>query len=352
MHVALTVLICIVGAILAVSLVIFIHEFGHFGMARLLGFNVEKFSIGFGRPIWRRISRNGTEYRLAWFPLGGYVKLSEHGEKPYMQFPVYKRLLVVSAGVIMNFVCAIVLFAVVYTVGFETHKPIIGSVIINSLADQSGIQPGDQIIAVQGQATQTWSNVLMPLLLKLGNPTSMPLTVIRNNKEKTLSINLAKWKIDGIKQNLFSSVGFIPDRNSPLFTIQTPWYRSISVSANEVGKLTFFNFVMLKKLLFHQLPTDLLGGPVSIFEQAGKATLEGLVTFIAFIAYLNIMLAIINMLPIPLLDGGQFVILLIEGVRRKPLSNNALLLVQRIGFIIIAVLLVQALLNDIQRLFF
>ena len=351
MHVAVEVIRAIVGALFAIAIVIAVHEWGHYKVARILGFVVERFSIGFGRPLWQRQNRQGTEFWLGWFPLGGYVKFRQSGDKAFAAHPVYKRMLVVMAGIAVNLLCATAIYTVIYGVGFQSPKPIVGQVVIDGMADKAGLQPGDTIEAINGEPVRTWPRILMKLLLALGDEHAMKVRVMRGDRVATVSLPLSQWRIEGLKPQLFQSLGFMPDKHSPMVTISSPWYRSWMTAGAEVSRLFVFNAIMVKKLLFHELPPDLLGGPMSIFEQAGRASLQGVIYYFSFVAYLSIMLALINCLPIPLLDGGQFLLLIIEACWRRPISNRGHLLAQRIGFVIIALLLIQAVLNDIQRLF-
>ncbi len=351
MHIVVQILLASVGTLAAIASIILIHEWGHFIVARLLGFKVDTFSIGFGRTIWRKRCHRGTEFRLSWIPLGGYIKLREQGQFAYTAYPIYKRMLVVLAGILMNLLFATALFSAIYVVGFETPKPVIGDVIINSPAYHAGIVPGDQFVSINNQDVKTWSRVMMSLLLHYGDNKPLPLTVQRGSEAHLINLPMEGWKIDGLRPNLWTGLGFMPEKGGMMITVKSSWHRCWLDAGHEVAKLASFNAIIMKKVLFHQLPTDLMGGPVSLFEQAGKASLQGLIAYLGFIAYLNILLALINILPIPLLDGGQFLLLVIEAIRRKPLSDNALLLAQRIGFIVIALLLIQASLNDIQRLF-
>lgn len=351
MHIAVEVMRAVIGALFAVAIVIAVHEWGHYQVARLLGFVVERFSIGFGRSLWRRQNKQGTEFCIGWFPLGGYVKFRQQGERAYSTHPVYQRLLVVMAGVVINLVAAIMIYTVIYAVGFETPQPVVGKIVIGGMADKAGMQPGDVIEMINNDKVNTWPRILMKLLVAIGDDKTMAVKVLRHHHRFTLDLPMSQWKLVGVKPNLFQTLGFFPDKHSKMITIQSIWYRSPLTAAVEVARLVTFNAVMVKKLLFHELSPDLLGGPMSIFEQAGQASLQGLIYYLSFIAYLNIMLALINCLPIPLLDGGQFILLIIEACRRQPLSDRGYLLAQRLGFIMIALLLIQAVLNDVQRLF-
>ncbi len=358
----LNVILAIFGALLAIAIVIVVHEWGHFIVARLCGVHVERFAIGFGRPLWNRLGKKGTEYRVGWVPFGGYVKMAgddpeqlDHVDDPktaYFNKPVYQRLCIVSAGVVMNFILAAFLYAVIYGVGFDAHKPIIGEVAKGSVVAKAGLKPGDQIIKVNHQPVLGWSRVVMQWVMHLGDKQPLAITVkTSSGQQKNLNMSLHKWRLRGVKPQLFQSLGFMPKLPPIKRRVRYSWYKAPIKAISEVGLLIKFNTVILWKMFAQQLSIKALGGPISIFTTAGHASLAGLISYISFIAYLSVTLGFINIIPIPMLDGGHFALLLLEGIRRKPISNRSYLLIFRIGLIIILLVMFQAILNDVQRFF-
>lgn len=215
MHIAIS----IVGAILAIFVIVILHELGHFLVARAFGIRVLKFSIGFGRALYKRVGRDGTEYVLALIPLGGYVKML--GEEPqastsapdaYANKPVWVRMLVVAAGPVTNFVLAFAIFWLVCLIGVSHIKPVIGEVLPKSFAAAAKLQPGDQILRVGDQPTMDWQQVMIALLADIGNP--RPLTVYvkpaRSLQTVQKSLDLTDWRIDKRDPALFESVGILP----------------------------------------------------------------------------------------------------------------------------------------------
>lgn len=212
-------LITILGAISAVFIVVLIHEWGHFLVAKWMNVQVLRFSIGFGKALWKHNSKSGTEYRLAWLPLGGYVKMLDSREdkdspdlsKAFDRQPLYKRMAIVLAGPVMNFILAVLCFWLIYLSGVTTLKPIIGQVTPHSVAEQSGLMAGDQIIKVDGHLTKDWEAVLNRLVDQLGHPEKTVLTVQnQNNLQTDKYIDLSHWKISGKEQNPLEEIGITP----------------------------------------------------------------------------------------------------------------------------------------------
>lgn len=452
----LAILISIIGILFTIFFVVGTHEFAHFGVAKLLGVKVLRFSIGFGKILFKRVDPSGTEYVLALIPLGGYVKMLDEseGEVPenelhlaFNRQPYYKKFLIVIAGPFMNLFCAALLYWLIFMIGFVTIKPIIGPVTPHSIADQYGIKSNQEIIAVDGYQTRTWTSVILRLLRHAGDEDEVRIEVknTADNTTETHTVNLSHWNLGGLNPDPLESLGIKPyEPNIPLkidvmakdspaqnsklqigdkiiainhqpiknweallntivqhpdqtldFTIQRAnktltipvkvGYRYSDIFFNKVGFLgigpifkppaqllqtiqygplaaishaileiwnfTYFNFLIFGKMMMGKISFQTLGGPITIFQTAGKALNYGLEAFIGFLAFLSVALGVINLLPIPGLDGGHILIQTIELIIRKPLPTNLLLLLYRLGFLLIFLLIFQAIINDISRLF-
>ncbi|MDF1758994.1 MAG: RIP metalloprotease RseP [Coxiellaceae bacterium] len=358
----LNVILAIFGALVAIAIVILVHEWGHFVVARLCGVHVEKFSIGFGRAIVKIKGKHGTEYKIGWVPFGGFVKMLgddperldtvKDPNKAYFNKPIYQRLCIVSAGVAMNFVLACVLYTVIFCVGYDASKPIVGQVAKPSIAQKAGLQSGDEFIRVEGVKTEGWQRVIMGLAMSIGDKQPLQMTVKNTQGQtKVLAFDLKNWRLIGVKPQLFQSLGFVPQQPAQKQRVQYAWYKAPLPAIQQVGLLIKFNAVILWKMITQKLSLKSLGGPISIFTTAGKASLAGVISYLSFIAYLSVTLGFINILPIPMLDGGHFMFLLLEGVRRKPISNRVYFLAFRVGLVVILLVMFQAILNDVQRFF-
>ncbi len=213
-------LITILGAILAIFFVILIHESGHFMMAKMLKVGVLRFSIGFGKPLWKYQSKAGTEYVLALLPLGGYVKMLDEREgnvdpvdipKSFNRQSLVKRMAIVIAGPLMNFILAMVCFWLIYLLGVTTVKPVIGQIIPDSVAEKSGLKAGDELITVSGRPTNDWESVLSHLINQIGSHLKTTVIVLNPQSEKeTYSLDLNNWKLDGKDQDPLRDIGIIP----------------------------------------------------------------------------------------------------------------------------------------------
>ena len=215
--------IAIVGAIFAIFVIILIHELGHFSAAKWLGVVVEKFSIGFGRPIWSYQASSGTTYQIGILPLGGYVKmLGEYNDVErldrqsgaFNQQPLWARWIIVLAGPMMNFILAILLYAGTYMLGMTYVKPVVGQVVPQSIAAQAGVQAGDQIVAIGDMKAPNWQRVVVSLVRHAGETGKLPITVRSQQGAEavTKELNLATWQLDKQSPNFLASLGIKPWR--------------------------------------------------------------------------------------------------------------------------------------------
>lgn len=337
--------------IFVLGLLIFVHELGHFVTAKMVGIRVERFSLGFPpRMVGKKIG--DTDYCISWLPLGGYVKMAgmvdesmdtEIKGEPweFQSKPVWQRIIVISAGSIMNVITAIVIYAaIVYFTGIgETVGTTVGQLVPGKPAEQIGLQPGDKIVAVDNEPVSTWED----------------LTAIIHNKpgvEVTL-----KWQRDGQVFTKQVTPEPQPENNIGLIGIGPKIeYRQVGLLASlEHGAKTAYTFLALT---FHHLKLiitgeeslkESIGGPVIIAKLAGESARLGFQSLLLFTAFISLNLGFFNLLPFPVLDGGHLVMLLIEGVMRRPIPVKTKVVIQKIGMAFLLALMIFIIINDITR---
>lgn len=447
-------LIATLGIILTICFVVGTHEAGHFAMARLVGVKVITFSIGFGKALLRWKDKSGTEYVFAMIPLGGYVRMADESEaevakedlhRAYNRQPFWKKFLIIAAGPLTNFISAFLLYWLIFVIGFVTIKPIVGEVTPKSIAADAGMQTMQQIVAVDGQRVDTWTNILFKLLRHTGDQDTTTMLVKKPDSAltETLTLSLLSWKMDDLNPDPFKSLGFVPyeppmqmeigyiEENSaaassrlavgdklialnkqPLnkwkeivkvvrdnpgetvvFTVERQnkrmeipvqigtehnwlWQQTgvlgigpkvdvpesilqkvkytpasaFGKAAQEVSDFTFFNLLLFGKMVTGKLSLDSLGGPITIFSTAGSSLNYGFIPFLGFLAFLSVSIGLINIFPIPGLDGGHLFLQTIEAITRRKIPDNVIIFLYRMGFIFLFLVMVQAMVNDIMRL--
>lgn len=342
---------------IVLGILVFVHELGHFILAKKLGVGILKFSLGFGpKLIGKKIGE--TEYQIAVFPLGGFVK--PLGEDPQEEIkeedrhrslwaqPIWKRALIIGAGPFFNFFLAAVLFSSINLFGIPYYPSKIGEVSPGLPAEQAGLKKGDVILSIDGEELKKWDDLSK---------------IIRNSKGKDL---LLKVKRDGetleikvtpkssTQKNLFGE-------EVPVFIIGIAPFDEIVVQKvgpfEAVGKglsQTWFGIkltvVGIIKLIQRVIPAKTIGGPILIAQLAGEQAKRGLLSLALFMAILSINLGVINLFPIPVLDGGHFLFLGLEAILRKPLSIKKMEIAQQIGLIFIILLMLFAFYNDVIRI--
>lgn len=443
-----------IGAfIVALGLLVAVHEFGHFWVARRCGVKVERFSIGFGKAIWRRLGKDGTEYVLALIPLGGYVKMLDGrvdelkpGEEAqaFNHKSVWARMAIVAAGPMANFVFALFAFWLMFMIGVPSVKPVVGEVRPASIVAEAGILPGMEIVGVGGEETGDWESATYALISHLGDDSvQLKLKAANTSYAVDKTLQLAGWKFDPDKESPIGSLGIVPlggkvlpvveavvpssasekaglqigDRikgvdgeaitewaqfvervqQSPAQPLQVTVERGGSemtltltpdgkkVKGQLVGfvglspqlvplpdeyrtllqygplqalwhgvqktwSLITLTFDMIGKLIGGIVSLDNLSGPISIAKGAGSSADYGLVYFLGFLALISVNLGIINLFPLPVLDGGHLVYFLIEAITGKPVSEKIQEVGFRIGAAILMLLMGIALFNDFARL--
>ncbi|WP_318494158.1 sigma E protease regulator RseP [Photobacterium leiognathi] len=438
----------------ALGILIAVHEFGHFWVARRCGVYVERFSIGFGKSLWRRVGKDGTEYTLAMIPLGGYVKMLDErveevpAEKRHMAFnnkKLWQRSAIVAAGPLANFLFAIFAYWVVYLIGVPALKPVIGEVAPQSIAAQAGITPGMELKSVSGIETSDWESANMAMVSHIGDKT-MQITATEPNSDVvvTRTLDLSHWSYDPESQQVLNTLGIMPYRpeitlnvaqlvdnsaavdagfklNDKIVAIDKkpvtewqqfvdavrthpdqqlsvevlregqpvmlslvphskvepdgskigyvglapsiePWPESYKINlqfgpleavvkaTEKTKQLVTLTFDMVTKLFTGDVAIKNLSGPISIAKGAGMTADFGLVYFLGFLALISVNLGIVNLLPLPVLDGGHLMFFAIEAVTRRPVSERIQDIGYRVGSAILVALMAVALFNDFTRL--
>ncbi|MGX5173398.1 RIP metalloprotease RseP [Aliikangiella sp. IMCC44653] len=440
--------------IIALGVLVTIHEYGHFWVARKLGVKVLTFSVGFGTPIWQRTAKDGVRYVIAAIPLGGYVKMLDEREADvapedlayaFNRKSVWKRMAIVLAGPIANFILAIFLYWWMFVLGITGLTTQVGKIDGNSIVGKAGLVEGDRITAIDGNPVTLWNDLLTSLVAKIGDTDAITLTVeSTNSRQKEIIVPLKNWQVDTEKPKIFESLGLRNkyqdldrpavlaniSKDSPAFNaglnvgdkivqyndepvsgwkslvskieiaqdqrvkllierdgelqpifvvigshnkdgktvgflgvtpqgIKVDEYldkrqggivESLGLAFQETGKMISLTVSLFKKLLIGDISPKSLSGPLSIAEGAGTSARSGLVYFISFIAMISVNLGFINLLPIPMLDGGHFMYYAIEAIKGKPLSEKVQEVGMQIGMLMVFCLMAFAIFNDFSRL--
>ncbi|MBL1378595.1 sigma E protease regulator RseP [Zobellella iuensis] len=438
--------------IVALGILVAVHEFGHFWVARRNGVRVERFSIGFGKAIWRRMGKDGTEYVVAMIPLGGYVKMldgrvddipPEQRHQAFDSKSVWARMAIVVAGPMANFLFAIFAFWLMFVIGVPAVKPVLNEVTPGSPAAQGGLTAGMEIVAIDGRHVRTWEDVNFALIGRLGDAQTRFEAQDSYGQRREYQIPLEQWRFNPDETSPIAALGLVPEgprltltvaevvtggpaalagvqpgdtlqavngeplghwsqlveliQSSPDVSMEllvaragqslgltlTPERResrervigyaglapevlpvaeqyrfdlrygpleAIWAGTKRTWELTVLTFQMIGKLLTGIVSVDNLSGPISIAKGAGVSAEFGLVYFLGFLALVSVNLGIINLLPLPVLDGGHLLFYLVEAVTGRPVPEK----IQEIGFKIGAALLMLlmglALFNDFARL--
>ena len=439
--------------IVALGVLITVHEFGHFWVARRCGVRVERFSIGFGKALWRRTDKLGTEYVIALIPLGGYVKMLDERAEPvapelrhyaFNNKTVGQRAAIIAAGPIANFLFAIFAYWLVFIIGVPGVRPVVGEITPNSIAAQAQIQPGTELKAVDGIETPDWDAVRLQLVAKIGDEhTTLSVAQFGSNQRQDKTLDLRHWAFEPDKEDPVSSLGIRPrgpqiepvlsevqvnsaaskaglqagDRivkvngqsltqwmtfvtlvrdnpdtplaldierqGSSLSLTLTPDSKQVNGKAegfagvvpkviplpdeyktvrqygpfsavleasDKTWQLMKLTVSMLGKLITGDVKLNNLSGPISIAQGAGMSAEFGIIYYLMFLALISVNLGIINLFPLPVLDGGHLLFLAIEKLKGGPVSERVQDFSYRIGSILLVLLMGLALFNDFSRL--
>ncbi|AWS50830.1 sigma E protease regulator RseP [Providencia rettgeri] len=439
--------------IIAIGVLITVHEFGHYWVARRCGVYVERFSIGFGKTLWRKVDKHGTEFVLAIIPLGGYVKMldervgevvPERRHQAFNNKTVGQRAAIISAGPIANFLLAIVVYWIVFMIGVPSVKPVIEDVKPGSIAAIANFEPKMELKSIDGIETPDWNSVRLALVGKIGDH-ELTAQVLPSgyNEPMTKTVDLTTWQFDPEKQDPILSLGIMPVsakidpviqkvteglageraglqkgdrivsvngevlglwnpvtriiRNNPGVPLKLEVQRSqqlvsltltpdsqdgqrgekigfagveLSVlpladeykmvqqygpfsafyqASDKTWQLMKLTVNMMGKLVVGDVKLNNLSGPISIAKGAGVSAESGLVYYLMFIALISVNLGIINLFPLPVLDGGHLLFLLIEKIKGSPVSERVQDFSFRIGAMALILLMGLALFNDFSR---
>jgi regulator of sigma E protease len=350
-------LITIISFIILLSVLIFVHELGHFLAARIAGVGVLKFSLGFGpKIIGKKIGE--TEYVLSLIPLGGFVKLlgesgteellPEDEKRSFFKQAKWKRMMIILAGPCFNFLLAIVIFTIVFISGVPKLTAYVGEMPKESSALAAGMVSGDKILTLDGHKIVFWEEIKPVIVAGKGKEIEVVVERGTENKHLLVKPRLSKSKnIFGEEESTYL-IGISPAGNI-IIERKNPWDAIVdSVGKTwEISKLTIISVV---KMLEGVISPRTLGGPIFIAQVAGAQVKEGIIPFILFMAILSINLGVINLFPIPVLDGGHIFFYLIEIVTRREISVKIKEISQQIGFVILLMLMLFVIFIDIERL--
>jgi regulator of sigma E protease len=361
----------VVPFLFVLTIVVFFHELGHFLMARWCGIKVLVFSVGFGPEIAGFYDRYATRWKISAIPLGGYVKffgdenaasapdqsaaatMTEAEKKDSFQFqPVGSRALVVAAGPVANFVLAIAIFAGIFmTVGKQTTSARVDTVQAGSAAQAAGFKPGDLVLTINGEKIESFSDMQRIVSISAGAP--LTVEVERDNAQVTLK---AVPQLKEIKDN-FGNVhrlGVLGISRSmapgDIKTERAPPLRAIVMGAQETWFVVDRTMSYISGVFTGREAADQLGGPIRIAQVSGQVATAGFAPLIHLTAVLSVSIGLLNLFPIPLLDGGHLLFYAIETIRGRPLSERAQELGFRIGLAIVLMLMIFATFNDILHL--
>ncbi len=352
----------VISFIIVLGVLIFVHELGHFITAKLFGVKVLKFSLGFGPKIISK-THGDTEYLLSAIPLGGYVKM--HGEVPSEQSeshdtqgsfsdkPVWQRFLVVLAGPVFNLLFAVFVFFMIYSINGMPHSipgTEIGQVTPDSPAARAGLQPGDIIREINGITTDDWQLVSTTISQSNGNDTI--LLIERDDELISLTGKPEKSEV----KNLFGEVvehRFILgiSKKDEVVYQKTSILNALIAGLQQTWAFIYLTIMSIVKIFQRIVPASELGGPIMIANLAGQQLEAGWINLWSFTGVLSINLGIINLFPIPILDGGHLVFFSIEALRNKPISLKVQGVMQQIGIVLLGTLMIFVLYNDFARLF-
>lgn len=353
------------------TLVVFIHELGHFLVARWCGVTVKAFSVGFGPELLGFTDRKGTRWKLSAIPLGGYVKFlgdenaasapdpaalermtAEERAGALQSKSVGQRAAIVAAGPLANFVLAIVIFAVVFAAfGRPITSPRVDELVAGGAAEQAGFLPGDLVVAIDGKAMESFNDLQRVVTLAAGQ--QLTFTVQRGAERVNLvATPELKEQVDGFGNRMRSGQLGIK-RTGNEGDVTTERYSPIA-AVGQGFKETWFvvssTFSYIGGVIAGRQSVDQLGGPITVAKITSQAASLGFLTLITIAAYLSVSIGLMNLLPVPMLDGGHLLFFAFEKVRGRPLSDRAQDIGFRIGFAAVAVLMIFAIQNDIRQL--
>lgn len=350
---------------LVIGLLVFVHEFGHYGMARVFGIKVEAFAVGFGHEILGWTDKRGTRWKLGWIPMGGYAKFAgdanaasqpdhaleatlppEERANLFHNRPLWQRSLVVAAGPAINFLFAILIFAVFFmTYGHQITPPVVGGVAPGSPAAVAGLQAGDRLLKVDGQSVERFED--LSRIVSINPGTSIDVALERGGVEKTLSVT-PKIVMQTDRFGNEYTRGLLGVASSERVVVRHGPVQALRWSLVETWGTVRMMWDTMAQVATGRRDIQDLGGPVKIAQFSGQSAVLGLPALVSFIALVSINLGFINLLPIPMLDGGHLFLYAIEGVRRRPLNPKIQEWAFMSGFALLMSLMLVLTWNDLQ----
>lgn len=359
----------IIPFLIVLSILVFVHELGHYLVARYNGVGVDVFSIGFGPEVFGWNDKAGTRWKVSWFPLGGYVKMvgdadaastPDHKALKKMEKDlrarslyyktVWQRIAVSVAGPVANYLFAIALFAILFaTVGQRYTVPVIQGFQEGSVAEKAGFQIGDRIKDINGEQINRFEDI--PVIVQAHAGNVLQVVIDRNGHILILSVTPI---LSEIKDHFghVHKVGLLGIKGSETGYIKRDWWNSWWYATEEAFSLSWQTLKALGQIMVGAKSADGLGGPLRIAQMSGEIAQSGFIALFWFMALLSVNLGLINLFPVPMLDGGHLLFYFIEAVRGKPLSEKAQEWGFRVGFGLIIALMVFATWNDIVHIFF
>ena len=334
-----------------------IHEFGHFIAAKRLGVKVERFSIGFGRTILsKRI--NDTEYCISLIPMGAYVQvagenLQEYKNNPdeYLSKTPAQRARIIFFGPLLNYIWGFLCFWLIFFVGYPTLTTKVGGLINGFGAKDAGIQVGDKIIAVDGKRVDSWEDLQTAIQTKKTG-TKVLLSVLRDNKEYNREVKIKEEQMDDVlgKKYNVGLLGIAP--KDEIIKVRHSFLKSSALATHKTWDLTVLTYKAIWRIITGKLSIrESISGPVGIFYITSKVASSGVIAVLHLMAVLSVSLSIFNLLPLPILDGGNLVLLAIERIRGKQLSPNTERIITQVGLTFIISLAIFITYNDLLRFF-
>ena len=352
-----------------ISLIVFIHEFGHFIVARWCGVKIEEFAIGFGKKIFGFCDKKGTQWKFCLLPFGGYVKM--YGDKNGASIPdvelikkmspherkisflgknVYQRIAIVGAGPVANFILAILIFTCLFRInGISQVDPLISEVVENSASFEACIKKGDRVLAIDGKEIEDFQD--MRKLVITGLEKDLNFKISRNGEELDIKVSpkiVTQKDVFGDDVKL-RAVGLIAEN---IVKKELTLVGSFVEANKETLDISKSIFKTLYQLITGQRSVKELGGPVKIAKYSGKTVDQGIVVVAWFMAMISINLGVMNLLPIPVLDGGHLFYYFIEVIKGKPLSQKIQTYGFNVGMALVLTLMAFTTINDILQIFY
>ena len=341
--------------VIVLSILVVVHEFGHFIVAKKTGVRVEKFSIGFGPEIFG-VTKGDTRYAVSLVPLGGYVKLTGEsvedevkGEKwEYLSKSVGERAKIIFAGPLLNYILAFFIFSFVFVLGYPTFTTAVGEILPDYPGKATGIEVGDKILSINGKDVETWDDITA--IVRMNKEPGIDLVIERDNRQIDMEI-LPKSKeiktIFGSKKRV-ALIGITPSQD--IIYVKYGILKSFYMGAKKLTTLTYITYRALWASITGTIPfKESVTGPIGIFYITGQAARLGFVYLLQLMGILSASLAIFNLLPVPVLDGGHLLFLMIEKIRKKPITPKVQENITQVGLALLICLMLFVFYNDFMR---